>query len=77
MMSKISECDHDIDDYELVKACRNCSGVDLEEREISSSLFGSYCVTCKDFTMVSWAERCPECGFIEWVFTMDEEIFDD
>ena len=90
-MSVPEECDHDDDEYELVRACRKCGGVEIITRSISTSssvapgifthpqekMSGYYCLDCQDFTMASIAERCPECGFVDWVYTMDEEIFGD
>jgi len=74
-----------------LETCRNCEGTEIEETEIETGssvgagrlrvktepLYSYFCEACQDFTMLSPARHCAFCGEVEWLNTMDEEIFDD
>ncbi len=73
---------------EEIETCRTCEGTDIEEVEIETGsvlggvlrvktepLYGSFCLSCEDLTMVSLARHCKICGAVDWLFTMDEDIF--
>jgi len=76
---------------ENLETCRTCEGIDIEETEIGTDsgggsgglrvktepLYGYFCDECQNFTMVSLARHCALCGEVDWLNSMDEEIFGD
>ena len=82
------QCAHDWS--ESLETCRTCEGIEIEEAEIemdssvgssglrmkTEPLYGYFCEECQDFTIVSLARHCILCDEVEWLNTMDEDIFE-
>ena len=83
-----TSCPHLWDDLE--ETCRRCGGREIVEIEIDTPshlaaqnglvvvaepMLACYCVHCEELAMVSLAQQCFICGAVEFLQSMDDEIF--
>lgn len=72
---------------EETDTCRTCDGSDIGLVEIAENpstqgyfkvktepFYGSYCLSCDDFTMIGLALHCQLCAEVRWLSSMDEDI---